>query len=381
MRFFIKALTALLLLLCLQAGLASAGAPPFTVKSAAPSSEITALFRQNEGWTGGDGAYSISIEERGTLWLFGDSYLGKIKDGRREDPLLVNNTLSMLNFGKGERAMEFFWGIENGFPAAMFSPEKKSDFFWPGDGAYTGEALYLCFKELTFIDEGPPGFQFSWCGDTLIRVQNPKASPCEWRWKASPLPFQNTGTITPHLGTACLTENDYLYLYGVYDQASGSIRKGSVVIARIAGSELLHMNFKSLQYWCTNDNRYYWNSSPQRCAVLFTDGATEMTVQTVKGIEGYIATYTRGGMGPDIVLRHSMHPEGPWSDPVSAYHCPETGLYLYAGKAHRELSTKPGQIIITYCRNLGSLEEDVIRPDVYFPQAVEVQLEMPVRTK
>lgn len=375
------ALTALLLFLFPVVDPASAGPPPFTVKSAAPSSEITAIFRQNEGWTGGDGAYSISLGERSALWLFGDSYLGKIRDGRREDPLLVNNSLSLLNFCKGERAMEFYWGIENGFPAAVFSPEKKSHFYWPSDGAYDSEALYLCFKELAFTDEGPPGFQFSWCGDTLIRVQNPKASPAEWKWKASPLPFQSTGTVTPHVGTACLFDNDCIYLYGVYDQAFGSIEKGSVILARISRSELSQMNIKSLQYWCSHDNRCYWSSSPVHCAVLFTEGATEMTVQAVNGIEGYIATYTRGGMGPDIFIRHSMYPEGPWSDPVTAYHCPETGLYLYAGKAHRELSTKPGQIIITYCRNLGSLEEDVIRPDVYFPQAVEVQLEMTVRQK
>ncbi len=359
----------------------SASPPPFSVKSAVPSPELTALFIQNTGWTGGDGAYSISLGSGGALWLFGDSYIGTIKNGRREDSLLVNNTVGLLSSGRTGPVMKFFWGNRNGSPAALFSPDKKDHFYWPGDGAYAGEALYICFKELMPTALGPPGFQFSWCGDSLVRVQNPEDPAVEWRWKASPLSCQGTGTVLPHLGTACLMEKDYLYIYGVYDQACGSVQKGSVVIARIARSELALMNMKSLQYCCKDDEGYHWSSSPLRCAVLFTGGATEMTVHTVEGIEGYIATYTSGGMGPDIVLRHSMYPEGPWSDPVTAYRCPETGLYLYAGKAHRELSRKPGQIILTYCRNLGSLEEDILRPDVYYPQGVAVQLSPTVHTK
>jgi hypothetical protein len=369
------ALFALLVFLTVSAP-AQANPPPFKVESATPSPEFTGLFRSDDGWTGGDGAYSIAIGPDRAIWLFGDSYIGKIRNGKREDSPLVNNAVSVLSSPDGRRAMEFFWGGSPGAPAALFVPSGKDRFFWPGDGAYTGDALYLCFKELMTTAEGQPGFQFAWCGDALVKVQNPLASPARWIRKATPLPWTGDGKASPHFGTACLLEDDFLYLYGVYEQDCRPVKKGSTVLARISRRDLSDMNMRKLQYFCSNG---LWSSTPGKCSVLFEEGATEMTVQRVEGIEGYVATYTRCGAGPEIVLRHSMRPEGPWSAPILAYTCPEKGLYLYAGKAHRELSTKPGRMIITYCRNLASLEEDKVRPDVYFPQAVEVQLSVPDR--
>jgi hypothetical protein len=81
-------------------------------------------------------------------------------------------------------------------------------------------------------------------------------------------------------------------------------------------------------------------------------------------------------LSKDILVRHAPRPEGPWSRPLRVYQCPDAGakVFYYGAKAHPELGRRDGQLIITYCRNIGDLGEHVRRPEVYFPQAIEVLL-------
>jgi hypothetical protein len=102
-----------------------------------------------------------------------------------------------------------------------------------------------------------------------------------------------------------------------------------------------------------------------------------MSVGRVRGIDGLVAVYQPLGISKDIQLRHASRPEGPWSEPVKAYRCPEEGkVFVYAAKFHPELATRPGQIIVTYCRNIGDLGEHARQPNLYVPQGVEVQLKV-----
>ena len=106
-----------------------------------------------------------------------------------------------------------------------------------------------------------------------------------------------------------------------------------------------------------------------------------MSVTRVRGIDGYIATYTMIGLSRDIAVRHAARPEGPWSAPLKVYRCPEAGekMYFYSAKAHPDLADRDGQLVLTYCRNLGDLGEHMRRPDVYVPQGVQVMLNVGAR--
>jgi len=110
--------------------------------------------------------------------------------------------------------------------------------------------------------------------------------------------------------------------------------------------------------------------------ILMADGAPEMTVSRVGGLAGYFATYIRAGIGKDISIRHADHPEGPWSEPQTVYHCsqPSKDSFIYGAKAHHELATSEGELVITYCRNSPSLQENVNHPEIYCPHGVTVML-------
>jgi hypothetical protein len=71
------------------------GAGPLVVKSAVPVPELDALFDRADGWIGAEGAYSVALSPKRTLWLFSDTWVGKVREGRRTDATIVNNTVGV----------------------------------------------------------------------------------------------------------------------------------------------------------------------------------------------------------------------------------------------------------------------------------------------
>ena len=81
-------MSGLTLLAALNACAASAPAG-----KAAP--EWDALFQRNSGWIGADGDYSIPLTQDTTLWLFSDTLVGKVKDGKRIETSMINNSIAL----------------------------------------------------------------------------------------------------------------------------------------------------------------------------------------------------------------------------------------------------------------------------------------------
>src|SRR5271169_1245436 len=57
--------------------------------------EWDALFQRESGWIGADGDYSIPLKADTTLWLFSDTFVGKVKDGKRLDAVMINNSIAL----------------------------------------------------------------------------------------------------------------------------------------------------------------------------------------------------------------------------------------------------------------------------------------------
>ena len=57
---------------------------PPSVAKAEPDAKLNALFRTTEGWVGGDGAFSVPLSDKRTLWLFSDTWVGSVRDGKRK---------------------------------------------------------------------------------------------------------------------------------------------------------------------------------------------------------------------------------------------------------------------------------------------------------
>ena len=110
------------------------------IGKAAP--EWDALFQRESGWIGADGDYSIPLNRDTTLWLFSDTFVGKVKDGKRLDARMINNSIALQ---RGTNAPEFFYGTTtDGKPASFITPQQGSrrGYFWLAHGMRTARGLF-----------------------------------------------------------------------------------------------------------------------------------------------------------------------------------------------------------------------------------------------
>ncbi len=342
---------------------------PVVVK-AEPAPEWNAKFAGRKGWIGGDGAYSAVLGPRRVLWLFGDTLLGEVKDGRRAGAVMVNNTVG-LQGGRGEKdAIRFVAGKTNGDkPAALFTPADGKGWFWPQAAFRAGERLFVFLPQIEKTgDEGAFGFKH--VGQWLAIVEDPNAEPEKWRMKQHLLPFAEFGRGRERSwGSAVLQDGDRLYVYGYVEKGKG-IGRRRLTVARVPADR--PEDFAAWRYRTADG----WSDKPADAAALADGLATEFSVSRLPGRKSYVAVYTENGLGDRIVGRFADAPEGPWSAPVLLYQCPEMakdkGVFCYAGKAHPWAAGEG--LLVSYCVNTWEFARLFREDTVYRPKFVRVKL-------
>jgi len=320
------------------------------VESVTPLPSLESCFARTEGWTGADGAHSVRVRRGLVLWLFGDTFVGRVVDGRRVDTTMPRNTVAFQH----PSGFRFFTD-------QALSPASKGEWYWPGDACTVRGRLYLFLMRCREVPGGPPGFGFEVVGHDLVRVDDPAVEPSRWKIRRVAVP----GPIL--LGAACVVAGDWLYAYGLKPGADRSL-----YVARIRLEELERLEMTAWTLWTADG----WGRGRGDPTPLFPDGATEMSVSRVRGLNGFFAVYTRNGLGGDVLLRQAESPEGPWSEPLLLLRAPEAaqGLLVYGARAHPEQASAPRELVVTYNCNVADFDEHFRRPDIYRPRAVRVLL-------
>lgn len=346
---------------------------PNEVRSAVPDNAWTTRFFSSSGWTGGDADYSMPLTATRSLWVFGDSFVGTISNGRRNAPVMVHNSAAWLDTGA---VPHFFWNRKQPPTALVQPPVPEKGYYWPGAIVASAGKIALFCKRVEDTTGVQNGFGFEWVGQDLVLVDNPPAQPARWRTRSLPLDLHD-GTIFP--GAAAVALGDFVYVFSTLHGKGESAHPA--VLQRISPADLAAGNISQFQYWCADPavpQGGNWLSKPHRPIVLFADAAPEMSVSPIKGLSGLWAVYSPHGLSADIFARHADRPEGPWSEPKLLYHCPEPDsdgqVFCYGAKAHPELSENDGELIISYCANLKDFAQHATKPLVYFPHFIRVQL-------
>jgi hypothetical protein len=349
------------------------GLPPDvpTVLKAEPAPEWEAKFAGNKGWIGGDGVYSAVLPARRVLWLFGDTLLGEVRDGRRDGAIMVNNTIGLQNGHGKEAAINFAAGrSRDGKAAAFFVPADGRGWFWPQAAICTGGRLFIFLAQ---IDKtGDPGvFGFRQVGQWLAVIENPDKEPKTWRPRQHKLPFASFEKgRSRSWGSAVLEVDDYLYIYG-WEERGKQIGVRRLTVARVPTKKLddfTAWRFRTAQGW----------SDQAADVVSQADGlASEFSVSKMPGRKGYVVVYTENGLSDRILARFAAAPEGPWSAPLLLYRCPEMtkdkGLFSYAAKAH-VWAACPDELLVSYCVNTWDFARLFREAKVYRPKFVRVRL-------
>jgi hypothetical protein len=177
-------------------GLLLSGAALLSAPGGCPASELTgkaapewdALFQRQCGWIGADGDYSISLTTNTTLWLYSDTFVGDVKDGKRKNAVMIHNSVALQ---QGTNRPEFFYGrTRNGKPDSFIIPEHgvARGYFWLTHGIRTRQGLFFFMVQVVTVKPDDP-FGFKVKDGWLAEVANPDAPPPEWRITQRQVPF------------------------------------------------------------------------------------------------------------------------------------------------------------------------------------------------
>jgi len=328
------------------------------------------LFERKDGWTGADGAYTVALSEDRVLWLFGDTWVGKIREERHVDATLINNSLA-IQHGKdpATATLRFYYKLSvDGHPEPFIRPADGKTWFWLYDGVLASDALYLFLIEMERVE--PSGFRM--VGTWLAQIENPNEAPLDWHIRLKKIPwarFSSSGDL--FFGSAILEDGGFYYVYGIDEAIRDGWHHKFMILARVPKDRL----------WFFDRWRFYvngnWESEIETVTHLCGEMANEYTVSFLAGLGRYVAIYTEAGISDRIVARTSPTPQGPWSGAIPIYSCPEAAwdpsVICYAAKGHPSLSSTADSLLVSYVANSTDFWKMVSDARLYRPRFLQVE--------
>jgi len=237
---------------------------------ARPAPDLDARFACADGWLGADGIYAVALPGGGarTAWLFSDTWTGRIENGHRAQPRLINNSVGVTD---GDGPARFFYPTGTaGKPAALFTPPDGRGWYWPWAGVFDDEQLFL-FAARVEKARGGGAFGFTLFGTALGEVANPLDAPTVWRVAWRDLP--ESWTPYRFWGSAALVHEGFVYVCGYAENGRKELDfQRSMLLARAPAGQL--GDFASWRFYGKDG----WRASARDAAPVCPGVATEFSL-------------------------------------------------------------------------------------------------------
>lgn len=317
---------------------------------AIPNQYLDSLFTRNSGgWTGGDATYSIVLNDSSNLWIFGDTFLGKVDNNRTRDSTesMINNSLVIQN----KNSFKTLYGGTTQKPESYLKPPEPNWWYWPGHGQIYQNTLQLVMFALGKPDTDI-GIGFEYKAIDLVTLSLPDLKVISSKRR---MPFFGT-----NYGAFILQEGGYTYIYGAKREAAAKY----LHVARVKGADIS-------QPWEYLSKEAHWTDSHENSQPLLASVAEQFSV--FKRKEHYFLMTQNYDLDPELFLYSSTTPIGPFLNKQTIYCTPETNgnIITYNAFVHEQFSTEDS-LLISY--NINSLKfEDVFsNADNYRPRFVNV---------
>jgi len=338
--------------------------------------EYNALFHRERGWTGADVCSSVALSEDTTLWLYGDTWVGDIREGKHAAATMVNNSVA-LQRGKdpAKASVEFFYGRgQDGKPAALIVPADGRGFFWLQSGVQTRKGLFLLAAQVEKAGRADDAFGFRQVAVWLIQVANPEQPPTQWRTAQQKIPWsQFPPQGNKCFGCALLKHEGFVYAYGCDEDIARGFHRKHAIVARVAEADLA--DFDRWRFFAAGG----WQADLAKAERLFGGAANEYSVSYQPALQKFIAVCTPDGMSAQIQVRLADSPQGPWGQPTTVYRCPEAqwhkSIFCYAAKGHPTLSMAADELIVTYVANSTDFRYAAGHAEIYWPRFLRLRFQ------
>ncbi|MGH7131899.1 MAG: DUF4185 domain-containing protein [Phycisphaerales bacterium] len=388
--------------------------PASTLRKPQPDSEWNAVFDRTGGWTGGDIGATVELGNDRTLWLFGDSWVGPIQDGRHaEGTVMVRNAMAVHatpRFGTGipptSDTVAFMWSRDSvqeqqpqwlgpaDAPRTFESPPDKT-WYWPmSDGVVVPDKHGRDRLVLLAAVIGPSGakdgmWDFRSVGGVFCTIDNFNEDPHLWKVRQADNPLaaveNRVDAARAHVAPTGLLPAAIVYApwsdlpkgerytVHVFCTRETASKDRQLILAKAPSATLEQTS--TWNFWCADG----WSSEPGEAQPLASGFPTEFTIRYLE-IDGrgvWVAIHSEPMLGHHIQARTALRPEGPWSAPKNIYLVPEVEadkrLITYAHKVHPQLSRR-GELLASYIVNSSDFGQVMADASLYRPRFVRVPL-------
>ncbi len=327
-------------------------------------------FPDHDGWYGGDGAYSILLDDRRTLWLFGDTFVSD--DAGRKDRIgmdvVLGNTVALSACSaQNEFSVRYFLKKQNSNFVSFFG---ENEFLWPQDPFIAKGVLYIPLLIIQGLPDAPAPFNFRIAGHKVARVRDFSADdPRKW-----PVDYLDWTPALARgieaLATTSVVFDHYVYFYPLYKYRQDTVSIAGNILARIPVDHL-DQPAGAFEY-LHQSGKWEKDISPESIKIIFDAAVSELSVRFHSPNQEWLAVYlSPADRGKRLLAQTSKHLDGPWSDPkpmmesvpevdfTSSLYDPHT--FCYAGKEHRQFSQNHN-LVVTYVCNSS---EDLTKPESF----------------
>ena len=330
------------------------------------SAKCLPSFPDKDGWYGGDGAYSIKLDQERTLWLFGDTFVSNEPDrkDRMDMNVVLGTTLAISTCSDEDQfAIKYFIKKKNGEFTSWFG---ENEWLWPQDPFLVNQILYVPLLVIEAVPELKEPFQFKVAGHKLAKINNFKAAdPNQWT-----VTFINLTPGIPQnimaLATTSVVFKDHVYYYPFYTSTTGDSVISGNMLARIPINNL-DEPAKAIEYF-TKEGLWEKGLDPGKAKMVLSAGVSELSVRYHDEEKKWIAVYlSTGNNGKQLLYQEADRLEGPWTDPEALIESiPEVdpqnprfdkNAFCYAGKEHIEFAQGRNLVVTYVCNSYEDIQK------------------------
>lgn len=316
------------------------------------------MFRKDiGGWIAADATYSIWLPDGRTLWLFGDTFIGEVKEDNSIVPgaKMIRNSAVIQD---GDSLRTIFGGTLSDPDEFIPTTNPDSTWYWPEHGIVFNDTLRIFVARYKFNPEGPAGFQFEFDGNDIANFTYPDLTFIN----VIPIPYNPINKVI--YGDRILADSIYLYIYGRREENNNIAYPH---LARAKADNLLGpWEFSAGSSWATDP------------AWSFKINSFQVSQQygVFKHMGKYVLFTQDIWLSTQIWSFTSTSPAGPWGNKTLVYDTPKLAndAFTYNAYPHPQFDEND-KLLFSYNNN-GDFWDIFSNVELYRPVFVRIPYAM-----
>ncbi|MFP3986858.1 DUF4185 domain-containing protein [Streptomyces sp. E11-3] len=314
---------------------------------------------RDDDWSGGDGTHSVRLPDGRVLWLFSDTYLGRVNPppnlAGQPHPWRDENTPLLRNSGV---VMSAAGRLEQTLPAPLFPDPAAGQWRWPVAAkveARTPGASERVVRVLLWTRETGTG---PWIFGVPLATEVATLSLPDLRVESIARVSDQSAVADPArrvlYGTSTVDQDGYTYVFGGSDEQATARPTSAAHLARVPDGRLAEP--AAWEYWDGTG----WDTRDRQARPVLGDGGKKgvgSAFTVVRdGSTWVLLTMAAGTEGLTTVTSYwACSPSGPWYGPAKAFVPPlpddsaaRQDAAAYNPQAHPALSGRGGELVLSY---------------------------------